>query len=343
MIALQVKRSDYSLLFFYYFIGFFILSQVLLAETQQDVYFLASYIAVLSLLILKRWYVFKSRVFHLATWKLNTAQRLRLEFIWSLKNGLLFLTLILLGFMAFKKGISFNALDFIWCVTSCLLYSLLVNFGGEFLHVLASVNRTRKRIDQEKNEVIKLKQEVLQDLISPHFLFNSLNTISTFISENKDKSIQIVKELSDLYGFILNNSHKTVVFLKEDLELAKKYAFLLKTRLENGVSINFDVGTAYYSCYIPPMTIQNLVENCIKHNVVSRKLALEIEIYVENDYLIVKNNLNPKINSGVGSTNLGLNYIKSQVAQLIDQKVTIEETQKEFKVSIPLIYEVNRI
>jgi two-component system LytT family sensor kinase len=205
-----------------------------------------------------------------------------------------------------------------------------------------SVKQAKDSIEQDRNEVIKLRQEVLQDLISPHFLFNSLNTVSSVISENKAKSIRFVKELSDLYGFMLNDSHKSVISLREDIELAEKYAFLLKTRLEGGVDIGFNIPNRFKECILPPMTVQNLVENCAKHNVVSKRSVLRIDVFIEGNYLVVKNNLNLKMNSGRGSTSLGLNYICSQIEQLSEEEVVILKTKKDFVVKIPLIYEDTR-
>lgn len=340
---LKVKIADYFYVFLFYFIGYFFLIKLLLNLEKYTELIIGVTLLLVTGFFLKRWESHKSKVYQQVSWKIDTRSRIESEIKWSLINGLIFSFVTLLTLVAVEEAPLQTTMLKKLVVLSFgfVLWSLTVNLFGEFLHLLSSIKRTKKRIDQEKSEVIKLKREVLQDLISPHFLFNSLNTISTFISENRAKSIRIVKELSDLYGFIINNVHKNVVSLKEDLELAKKYSFLLKSRLESGVEIVFAVPDRYFECFIPPMTLQNLVENCVKHNVVTKKSILQIDIFVENEYIVVKNNLNLKMNSGVGSTNLGLNYIKSQMELIADKKVIITKDDKEFIVKIPLVYNVN--
>ena len=342
---LKVKIADYFYIFIFYFGGYFYLINLLLNLEKFTLLLVGLALLFVVALFLKRWEIHKSSVYQQVSWKIDARRRIEREIKWSFTNGLVFSIIILLTIFLVDGFPSQTLLlkKLVVLSFSFVLWSLTVNLFGEFLHLLSSIKRTKKRIDQEKGEVIKLKREVLQDLISPHFLFNSLNTISTFISENKAKSIRIVKELSDLYGFILNNVHKNVVSLKEDLELAKKYAFLLKSRLESGVEIVFSVPDKYFECLIPPMTLQNLVENCVKHNVVTKKSILVIDIFIENEYIVVKNNLNLKMNSGVGSTHLGLNYIKSQMDLIADKKVLISKDEEEFIVKIPLVYNVNGI
>ncbi len=288
------------------------------------------------------WGSYKVKVPKIASWSTNVTKRLRLEFLWSLFSGFFFSGATLLTLLFFSSHVTLTS-ELVWfMLMSFSLWAAFVNAGGEFLHLLFTLNQTQELIEHDKNEVIKLKREVLQDLISPHFLFNSLNTVSSVISENRAKSIRFVKELSDLYGFMLKNSHKSVVSLGEDMVVAEKYAFLLKTRLESGIEVVFDVPKVFNAWLLPPMTLQNLVENCVKHNVVSKKKVLFISVFVDGDFLVVRNNLNLKMNSGVGSTHLGLDYICSQIEQLSEEEVIISQSKDEFIVLIPLIYEHTR-
>lgn len=339
--ARSLKNSDQVLLFLFHFIGFGGIVLALFPGALNHLIFLVLLLCSQSLLHLKWWRKFKHKIPQHSSWRKKLSPRFLSELQWSLLTGIVFTLTTLLCYRLYTLNHGLQLPNAFVFVLSGIIWSIFINLGGEFVHLLNVIKNSNIRVDQDKNEVIKLKKEVLQDLISPHFLFNSLNTVSSVISENKTKSIRFVKELSDLYLFMLNDSHKTVVSLEEDLNLARKYAFLLQTRLEKGVKINFEVEKEFYNCLLPPMTIQNLVENCVKHNVVTKKSVLEINIYVQGGFLIVKNNLNLKMNSGKGATNLGLNYICSQVEQLINDKVIIIQNLREFVVKIPLIYKTN--
>ncbi|MFT6716681.1 MAG: two-component system LytT family sensor kinase [Saprospiraceae bacterium] len=336
------RRTDKVILFVYHLIGYLVAVCFVFSISFHFLFFFTVSLCFQGLLYIKLWEQFKAKIPKYASWSKSPNRRLRSEIWWALFTGLYFAGNTLMSIVLFENEIDLTWKNIVFTCVTFTLWAVFVNAGGEFLHLIFSVKHVQDSIEQDKNEVIKLKKEVLQDLISPHFLFNSLNTVSSVISENKAKSIRFVKELSDLYGFMLSDSHKTVIPLKNDIELAKKYAFLLKTRLEDGVEIDFNVPSEYDNCLLPPMTVQNLVENCAKHNVVSKRSVLRISIYVDGGYLVVKNNLNLKMNSGKGSTNLGLNYICSQIEQLSDQEVVIDKTRELFVVKIPLIYKDTR-
>jgi len=336
------RRTDKIILFGFHLVGYVLACEFIFFIKLESLFFFIVSIGVQGLIYLKLWAKFKLKIPKYASWGNSAETRLRSEIWWSLFTGLFFTVSTVLSIFLFQSELVLTPDNTLFILVSFLLWGTFVNVGAEFIYVYFSVKHVRKNIEQDKNEVIKLRKEVLQDLISPHFLFNSLNTVSSVISENKAKSIRFVKELSDLYKFMLNGSHKVVISLKEDIILAEKYSFLLKTRLEDGVDIDFHIPDLYHRCILPPMTVQNLVENCVKHNVVSKRSVLRIDVFIGGSYLIVKNNLNLKMNSGKGSTNLGLNYIISQFEQLSDEEVVIIKTKDEFVVKIPLIYEETR-
>ena len=335
---LKIRRSDYAIFSSYLLMGFLACS-VVLHETSFErlIYHLMALSAII-ILYLPGWFLFKSWVFRFAPWKRDWAKRVRMELIWSSLSGVYFsisylLTLVLLDSPGKELDNSTLLL-----IAAVFMWAAFVNVSGEFLHLIGTARTTQTKLSIGQNEILKLRKEVLQDLISPHFLFNSLNTISTFVTENKAKSIRIVKELSEMYRFILKNSHKSVVSLQDDLELANRYAFLLQSRLEKGIEIIFDVDEQYLDYYVPPLSLQNLIENAVKHNVVTKKNTLKVEIQAKDDTLSVRNNMIPKMNSG-GSTGLGLNYIGSQIEQLSGKKIQISSDAGFYEVSIPLMAE----
>ncbi len=306
-----------------------------------DYLFSFGVLLLLGWIYLNVWVYFKSKMSLKYTWKNNIISRLKWEWLWGVLVGIVVWMLFVFAFSLFKGKNLFVEKSSILLLFCLIFWTLFVNFGGEFLHLMRQSKNLENRIRLENKEQIKIQKEILQDLISPHFLFNSLNTIISIIPENKENSIRFVNELSELYNFMLVNSQKETLLISEDLILAKKYVYLLQTRLESSLNVEFKIENKYLSCLIPPFTLQNLIENAVKHNSVTKKLILNIQIYIQDNFLVVQNNLNPKINSSENATNLGLNYIKTLLEPLSEQSIIVEKTEFDFLVKIPLIYQLN--
>jgi sensor histidine kinase YesM len=185
--------------------------------------------------------------------------------------------------------------------------------------------------------------ESLKNQIDPHFLFNSLNVLSSLIEENPENAQKFTTSLSKIYRYVLEQKDKELVSVEEELAFAKTYMNLLKMRFEN--SITYELPTdenwiasslAMTEAKVVPLSLQLLLENTIKHNVVSETKPLHIKIYFENSYLIVENNLQKKeiLQERKG---VGLQNIVNRYALISERKVLVEETQTEFKVKIPIL------
>jgi len=200
-------------------------------------------------------------------------------------------------------------------------------------------NEYLRKESQSFHQLSKVTQKkTLQDLVSPHFLFNSLNTAASITSDDPDEAVEFVNKLSDLYEFILKNNENQLIELGEEIGIIKKYGFLLQTRFGEFFSIDVRIPMEYYNALIPPLTLQNLVENAAKHNAVTRKKPLNLTIDTKGNYIIVENNLNPKKTFRSESTNLGLNYIKTQIEQFSSHPINIISDEEKFRVEIPIIY-----
>ena len=196
---------------------------------------------------------------------------------------------------------------------------------------------TIKQNEALKNQQVRTQFEVLQNQMSPHFLFNSLNTLTTLIAENPNIAIDFTEKLSEVYRYILQNKEKELVTLEEELEFARNYLYLLQIRYPENLHVSFEVEPQYMNNHIAPLTIQILAENCIKHNVISKTNPLYIEIYVQNGKsVVVKNNLQVK-NVIEKSTKTGLVNIKKRYKYLCDQSIDVITTSKNFMVAVPLI------
>ena len=215
--------------------------------------------------------------------------------------------------------------------------SVLVGTVYEAVYFFENWHKTIQINEALKIQQIRTQFEVLQNQMSPHFLFNSLNTLTALIAENHDIAIEFTQKLSDVYRYILQHKDKELVRLSEELEFVRDYMFLLQMRYPDNLHVNMKVDNVYQRLYIAPLTIQMLVENAIKHNVISRKHPLTIDIYVENGKsVVVKNNLMLKT-SIKKSTKTGLENIKKRYEYLGQRKIDIITTTRNFMVAIPLI------
>jgi sensor histidine kinase YesM len=194
------------------------------------------------------------------------------------------------------------------------------------------------RLNEElKNQQIRTQYEVLQNQMSPHFLFNSLNTLSTIISEDPKTATEFTERLSEVYRYILQNKDRELVSLKEEIEFVESYLFLLRMRYPKNLTFTFTIDKKAENLTIPPLTVQMLVENAIKHNVVSKAKPLHIDVFVENGKsVIVRNNLQLK-DSLEKSTKTGLENIRKRYQLLGGREIAVFHNPADFAVSVPLI------
>jgi len=191
--------------------------------------------------------------------------------------------------------------------------------------------------EELKNQQIRTQFEVLQNQMSPHFLFNSLNTLTTLIAENQDVAIEFTTRLSDVYRYILQTKNREFVPLEEELQFARDYLFLLKMRFPDNLHADFDIPDSFLTHHIAPLTLQMLIENAIKHNVISKTHPLEIRIYIENgESIVVKNNLQKK-NTLERGTKTGLSNIRRRYELLGGRQIDVITTAENFMVAVPLI------
>lgn len=180
------------------------------------------------------------------------------------------------------------------------------------------------------------KFESLKNQIDPHFLFNSLNVLSSLIEENPDNAQKFTTSLSKVYRYVLEQKDKELVTVQEELSFAKTYMNLLKMRFENSITFELPDNFENAEAKVVPLSLQLLLENTIKHNVVSEKKPLNITIYVKENYLVVENNLQKKevLQDRQG---VGLQNIVNRYALLSERKVIIEQNELHFKVLIPIL------
>lgn len=180
------------------------------------------------------------------------------------------------------------------------------------------------------------KFESLKNQIDPHFLFNSLNVLSSLIEENPENAQQFTTSLSKIYRYVLEQKDKELVTVSEELTFAKTYMKLLKMRFENSITFELPTDFENHDAKVVPLSLQLLLENTIKHNVVSENKPLHIKIYIKDNFLVVENNLQKKevLQDRKG---VGLQNIVSRYAILSERKVLIDETKETFAVYLPIL------
>jgi len=178
--------------------------------------------------------------------------------------------------------------------------------------------------------------ESLKNQIDPHFLFNSLNVLSSLIEENPDNAQRFTTSLSKIYRYVLEQKDKELVTVQEELAFAKTYMNLLKMRFENSITFELPENIELEEAKVVPLSLQLLLENTIKHNVVSENKPLHIKIYFKDNYLVVENNLQKKevLQDRKG---VGLQNIVSRYAILSERKVLIDENNDSFAVYLPIL------
>ncbi len=229
---------------------------------------------------------------------------------------------------------SFTIQSPIWTQWWFILMTVLLLAGMGYTYIKLRDRRVN-RINLLEKEKVESQFEALKSQINPHFLFNSFNTLITIIDEDPELAIRYVENFSDFFRSIIQYREKSVIDLKEEITLIQNYTYLLKKRYGENLILNIDVNEI--EAQVAPLTIQMLVENAVKHNIISKAKPLTIDISIsDQDYIMVRNNLQPKL-TDERSTGFGLQNIINRYQLLIDRKVKIQKTDRHFVVAVPLI------
>lgn len=193
-------------------------------------------------------------------------------------------------------------------------------------------------VQQLRQEMSEVQMRALQSQLNPHFLFNSLNSLSSLIADEPVKAEQFVDEMASVYRYILQTNDVELTTLNRELQFIHSYFHLLQTRYARGIELKIEVDAQLMNSQLPPLTLQLLVENAVKHNIVSRDQPLKIHISTtELSWLTVRNTLQRKSIDRVKSTQKGLLNILTKYKMLGQPTPTVEETDSEFVVMLPLI------
>ncbi len=196
----------------------------------------------------------------------------------------------------------------------------------------------RMRNKTLERENIHAQFEILKNQINPHFLFNSMNILSALIPTNPDKALSFTRKFSKLYRSMLDLKPQPVISLREELDFVNTYIYLQKMRFEDSLQVNVNISNDKMTYVLPPFALQILVENTVKHNVVSEDTPLKVNIFDEGEYLYVSNNLQRR-GYVEDSTGLGLKNLKERYKMITEAPVLLQSKEDIFLAKIPLIPE----
>ena len=217
-----------------------------------------------------------------------------------------------------------------------LLFTIMVILMYEAVYFTQKYRESRLEAEQIKNAHVQSQLETLKNQVNPHFLFNSLNTLASIIPEDPEVAVEFVQKLSKVYRYILEIKDQQMISLEEELSFLHSYVFLLKIRHGDNLKVNIDIDPSVHQAKIVPLSLQLLIENAIKHNIMSNKKPLTIEVHQEGDHILVKNNLQRK-NQVIVSTKTGLDNISKRYKLLTNKLIETIVTNSSFIVLLPLI------
>lgn len=318
-----------------------IMNRLLFGDAYLNSNVLLKSYSFLSIYIFISWYLHVT-VMHILRIKYPTFDQTR-ERITILFLSHIFLTSSSL-FMIFWTYDYFNFLGYVidygvtkWCLVIGIAVTLLATstWEGTYIYKLWKESLHEKEILQKMN--LQSEFDALKSQVNPHFLFNSLNSLSSLIQENPAHAEKFLDEMSKVYRYILRNNQMQLIDLETELKFLQSYYHLLKTRHNEGLFLNIDIKEKITDWFLPPLTLQLLLENAVKHNIVQKEQPLLVSIGLTNDdWIEVRNNIQKKTVK-VPSTRLGLLNISNKYKLLNMPDIKIDDGVDEFRVCVPLI------
>ncbi len=221
-------------------------------------------------------------------------------------------------------------------LTAIFIFPFLLA-GFEIIYHSWLVNSAKRENEKLEKEKLRAELQQLKGIVNPHFLFNNLNSLSSLIAENPKQAQDFLDELTKVFRYLLRNNDTELVTLAQELQFIESYYHLLQTRYGRAVNMKIEIDESQLSKLIPPLTLQLLVENAVKHNTISKTSPLEIEIISEKmDRLLVRNNISSKVGK-TESTGIGLQNINARYKMMDQPGPVITKDDRSFSVEIQLI------
>lgn len=231
-----------------------------------------------------------------------------------------------------------NRLYFKLSMIADIMVGTLILLLAKFVDRLEYSKYQERQLEEKQLLITQMRYSQLKAQVNPHFLFNSLNILVSLINIDQNKATKYTKELASIYRYLLSSDDEILSTLREEFNFCQKYAAILTMRFNEGLKINLPnlTDTTVASLRIAPTSVQILIENAIKHNMVSAENPLTIDVFIENGYVVVSNNILPRP-VPADSTGMGLKGLTEKYAIITGKKIIIEQTEKKFTVKVPIM------
>ena len=226
--------------------------------------------------------------------------------------------------------------EFIAVLKSCFIFAIVILYS----RILTLANREQQiTLENEmlRSENLTTKYNMLISQINPHFLFNSLSSLSMLVREkNEERTLDYIDQLSYTFRYLSQNgANSTFVTLREEIQFAEAYSYLFKIRYADKIAFEFEIEEKYLDYKLPPISLQPLIGNTVKHNTISSKHLFRVRIFTEDGYLVVANEKRPMLEPNPG-TGVGLSNLNSRYQLLLGREIEIIDNDTDFVVRLPL-------
>ena len=225
----------------------------------------------------------------------------------------------------------YRILIIVWLIELIIIGLLLIN--RSVMHAMR-VQQETSNLREENNQA---RYIALQNQLNPHFLFNSLNTLIAEIEYDPSNAITFTRNLSDVYRYVLQNQSKALISISNEMQFMQAYIFLHQVRLGDYICIEDKITKEHFEATIPPLTLQILIENVIKHNTITSNKQMHITLSITENWLTVSNTLQPKKN--LNSSGTGLQNLSKRCLLLLGKDIEIDKSDNLFTIKVPLRYE----
>ena len=228
-----------------------------------------------------------------------------------------------------------NSLDIV-LMLKCMFVYVVAALYARIYDLLYQRQRIEIKNEQLKTENLSTRYSALVSQISPHFLFNSLNSLSMLVREkHNEKALTYIDRLSHVFRYIIQNGQNTLSTVADELQFLDSYRYLLEVRYAEKLFFEIDIDPSYMERQMPSLALQPLIENAVKHNTITRSKPLTISIYTKDGEIVVSNPVIPKIESEV-STGIGLKNLSSRWLMITEKDIEVIRTETTFEVHLPL-------
>lgn len=267
----------------------------------------------------------------------DTIKRIIIVFVFVMVSVPLIDYLGSLLISSFFDNYHYNLFDRFKVLLPIIIISVMVQAIYEAIYYHAMLKKIIREEEQAKQMMVQMQLDALRNQAQPHFFFNTLNTLRDIIDQNsKEDAKEFVDKLSNIYRFILESGNSNLISLRDELKFAHAYIHIQSERFGDNLQVQWDLPEVFLEDMIVPMSMQLLLENAIKHNVVSRSKPLLVNVSIKDNHVVVENKMQAK-STQLPSTKVGLKNIEKRYALISNQRIEVKNDGHLFTVALPLL------